>query len=68
MVEIIKNKVCCKHVKSNFGSLLKIIFSLGVSTVKAISYAMHKQMFPIQGEKRGFLGISLRRPRRGILT
>ena len=33
-----------------------------------MSYAMHKQVFSIQGEKRRFLIISLRRPRRGLLT
>ena len=48
--------------------LFTILFRFIVWPVKAISYAMYKQVFSIQGEKRWILGISLRRPRRGLLT
>ena len=57
-----KNVLKFKTLGSQFN------FSFIVWTVKAMTYAMHKQVFSIQGEKRWILGISLRRPRRGLLT
>ena len=50
------------------GLLFTILFRFVFWTVKAIPYAMHRQVFSIQEEKRWLLGISWRRPRRGLLT